>query len=675
MLLIPQLAWSAIPDEEFQALRREIGAQSAKSPLAGIAKADEILASFDAELAPSQRIRIYYIKSWHQINADRIEEAMRTLADARLLANDIEEPGILYSYYSISASAFANLELYELALESHLSAYKEAPLLKSVEFIHQTENNIGHIYLKLGLLEEAEEFFQRFYDFASASELPSQQGTALNNLGEVAWQRGDLSKALELHTESLRLRRENNYKFHESWSLFNLGRVYFAKNDVELAKSYLQQAITHWESQGATSKTLQPRLVLADTLVNARELGSAEMLLEQVIKLGEEHNLYAPLREAFLKQSQLLRLRGDAQGALEAMDQYNAISEALAQRQSSLGLAFMLSQTEVKTKEMALQQLEQQHKISLAVAAAERRQGWVILASGIVIILITFYFLYRLNRRKQELQNLLRELEATQAKLVESEKMRAMTTLVSGMAHQLNTPLSLVITSNSTLVNEVNILSSLFSQKKLTQSSMAQFIGKALELVDLSQKNGEKAANMIQRFKMISAKLQTSELTSFELLSFLQTKIASLAILKDKHIALEITGQSCQIKNYAPVVEKVFTQLVENSVKHGFEKTQEPKILIELEQSDESQLIIHYKDNGSGIPHNKRKEVFNPFYTTRLGEGSLGLGLNVIYNSVVHLMNGHVECVVDAEGAHFVLFLPSDVQRGLKSSEEAGSGI
>lgn len=63
------------------------------------------------------------------------------------------------------------------------------------------------------------------------------------------------------------------------------------------------------------------------------------------------------------------------------------------------------------------------------------------------------------------------------------------------------------------------------------------------------------------------------------------------------------------------------------------------------------------------------KQVFEHFYTTRLGEGNLGLGLNVIYISLVHLMNGHVECIVDAEGAHFVLFFPCDVEAAKQDIE------
>ncbi|MBE1300288.1 MAG: tetratricopeptide repeat protein [Alteromonadaceae bacterium] len=668
-LLLSFLAHAAIPDDEFQALRGEMSAASNKSPLDGIAKADEILNRLGNELGLGQRVRVLYLKSWYQINADRIEAALKTLADARLLAKDISEPGILYSYYSISASAFANLELYELALENHLNAYKEAPLLGRPQFIHQTENNIGHIYMKLGLLEQAEDYFQRFYDSAVELELTTQQAVAMNNLGEVAYFRGDLSKALELHNAALKIRQDNNLTYHETWSLYNLGRVYASKEDFEPARQFFRQAITRWTNQGAESKTLEPKLALAETLLMEARPQEANELIEQVIKVAEQQNLFIPLQAALLAKSNVKRKLGDVNGALAAQDKYNRISAAYSEKRSSVGLTYMLSQTELRTNEMALRQLQQEHELSLTVAAAERRQALVIFISAFVIIGISLFFLYRLARRKQQLQELLSKLEVTQSKLVESEKMRAMTTLVSGMAHQLNTPLGLVITANSTLSDLVTNLSKQFSDKKLTQSKLAHFMGKALELLELSQGNSQKAANLIQRFKMMSAKLQITELAEFELLEFLREKVAGIDALKHREIGVDISGRSVRVTNYAPVIEKVFTQLVENSIKHGFANTKAPQIDIEIENADDSQVIIHYKDNGVGIPQEKRRQVFDPFYTTRMGEGSLGLGLNVIYNSIVHLMHGHVECMVDAQGAHFVLFIPKIVKHSEPSTE------
>ena len=103
------------------------------------------------------------------------------------------------------------------------------------------------------------------------------------------------------------------------------------------------------------------------------------------------------------------------------------------------------------------------------------------------------------------MQKLIIRLENTQEKLIESEKMRAMKSLVSGMAHQLNTPLDLVITANSTLQAQIETLTHEFSEHKLTQSKMTEFIGCSIELLSLAQNNTEKAADLIQRFKMMSA--------------------------------------------------------------------------------------------------------------------------------------------------------------------------
>ncbi|MCF6437112.1 tetratricopeptide repeat protein [Pseudoalteromonas sp. MMG022] len=649
-----------LPDDTFAQLRAQATAEGQKSPSAGITKIDELLSRHQDTLAKAQTIRLLYMKSWYQINSDLIEQAMDTLAQTRLLARDIDEPGILYSYYSISASALSNAELYELALENNLKAYQEAPLLKRPEFISQTENNIGHVYLKLGLLDEAENYFQRFYDFAAQQSLIPQQGTGLNNLGEVALEKGQIDKAHSLHEQALALRQAHGLAYHEAWSLFNLGRVYAAKQEFVHAEQFLKQAIKSWESKNATSKTLQAKFELAKIYVQQQRSHDAEAQLQSIIDLGQAHKQLTLTLAALKLYGAQLKQDGALEKALSTQEQYNEIADKFAKKQASIGLAYMLSQTELQTKEMALKQLEQAHQVTLAMAEADRQLGWFILTSATLIIIITWYFMYRLNNKKRQLQALLSRLERTQEKLVESEKMRAMTTLVSGMAHQLNTPLGLVITADSTLQSLVEKLATGFASKTLTQNQLAQFIRESTELLTLSQKNSEKAADMVQRFKMMSAKLHMSECSTFALLSFLKENIGRLAQSQNKAIHFNLSGDDIEVTNYAPVLLKVITQLIENSVKHGFVDTQEPQVDITI-QCDKKDAIIHYKDNGAGIPLDKRKQVFDPFYTTRLGEGNLGLGLNIIYNCVVHIMNGQVECVEDAQGAHFVIRFPRKI--------------
>lgn len=653
-------SFAQIPDDEFSLLRKEINIESKKSPLAGIKKVDEILTKFNAQLAKHQQIRLLYLKSWYQISSDRIEEALSTLEQTRLLAKEITEPGILYSYYGITASAFNYIESYELALDNYMKAYKEAPLLKQPQFIQQTENNIGHVYLKLGLLDKAEYYFNRFYNHAVENNLLSQQGVGLNNLGETAFYRGDFNKAEELHQKALALRKKHGYEYHQSWSLYNLGRVYFAKNELDKAEQFLNLAIERLTKQNAKSKALMPKIELARMFISQNQPLKAEKILEEVVLLSKDYKKLSTLKEALTEIATLKRLKGDFESALSSLDERNIVVQQIAERKSSIGLAHMVSQTELQTKEMALQQLEQEHQLAMSVAKSERQIGLILLLSFMILTSITSFFLYRLNRKKLQLQNLLTRLKRTQDKLVESEKMRAMTTLVSGMAHQLNTPLGLVITANSSLQSQVEVLTNKLTDKSLTQTQLSQFLNESNELINLSQRNSERAAEMIQTFKMMSAKLQMNERRQFEVLGFLRNKVPQIIRTYDLNIQYQITGKEIVISSYSSVLLKVINQFIENSVRHGFEEIETPLIKISVDIKL-NEIEIHYSDNGVGIEQEKRSKIFDPFYTTRLSDGNLGLGLNIIYNSVVHIMHGQVECLGNDEGAHFLIVLPKNI--------------
>ena len=649
--------FAQISKEAFSQLRNDISAENRKSPLAGIKKVDEILTKFNAELANYQRIRLLYLKSYFQINADRIEEALSTLSQTRVLAKEITEPGILYSYYGISASAFKYVELHDLALENYMKAYKEAPLLNKPQFILQTENNIGDTYLTLGLIEKAEYYFKRFYDSAVEMNLPSHRGIGLNNLGEVAYYKDDFDEAEKLHLEALALRKKHGYEYHQSWSMYNLGRVYFAKKELEKAEHFLTLSIKRYNNQNALTNALFPKLELAKLFRSKNLLRKAKTLLDEVIFISKEYKKFSTMKDALSERASLNRQENNLQAALEDMDEYNLVMQKIAERKSSIGMAYVISETELQTKEMALKQLEQEHVLAVSLAESEKKIGLTLLISFMLLITITWFFLFRLNRKKGQLQNLVTRLQSTQGKLVESEKMRAMTTLVSGMAHQLNTPLGLVITANSSLQSQVQILAHKLNDKSLTQSQLSHFLDKSNELLTLSQGNSEKAAEMIETFKMMSAKLEMCERKDFEVIEFLNETVPKIIRTHNKSIDYQISGKEIMISSYPSIFLKIINQFIENSVLHGFVLIEKPIIKVDI-KINSHEIEIHYSDNGVGIEPDKKLKIFDPFYTTRLNDGSLGLGLNIIYNSVVHLMDGQVECVSKSEGAYFIIVIP-----------------
>jgi signal transduction histidine kinase len=668
-LTLSSLTFAQLPKEEFQKLRSSIYTEGKKSPLEGIKKVDEILTRFngqidkDHQLAKNQQIRLLYLKAVFQKSADRIEETLSTLGQAKELAEDIAEPGILYSYYDISAGAFDIIGLYELALENYMKALKQASYLADTRYIRQTENNIGYTYLKLGFVSKAEYHFKRFYDNAVEQGLNSPQSVGLSNLGEVAYYNKEFDKAENFHLEALAIRKRARNEYLQSLSMYHLGRVYLAKKEYDKAEQYLTLSILRFKKKNIYSQVLKPKIELARLFIQKEQTQNAKVLLDEVVLLANQYKKLKDLKNALSERSKLRRQQEDFEGALSDLNAYNLVMEEINERKSSIGMAHIISQTDLLTKEMALKQLEQAHLLTISVANSEKKIGFIILLSFLFMLLIGWFLLIRINRRKRELQGLVSRLQNTQDKLVESEKMRAMTTLVSGMAHQLNTPLGLVITANSSLQSQVETLVEKLKDKSLTQSQLSHFLENSNELISLSQRSSEKAAQMIETFKMMSAKLEMSERKQFELIGFLKEIVPKIIHTHNTNIAFKISGEEIVISNYPSVLLKIINQFINNSFKHAFNAVTKPFIEFKI-KIGLNEVEIHYTDNGIGIEPDKKVKIFDPFYTTSLNDGSLGLGLNIIYNSVAHLMHGQVECICDNKGAHFIVVIPKCVLSG-----------
>ncbi len=109
---------------------------------------------------------------------------------------------------------------------------------------------------------------------------------------------------------------------------------------------------------------------------------------------------------------------------------------------------------------------------------------------------------------------------------------------------------------------------------------------------------------------------------------------------------------------YPGSISQVLTNLLMNSMTHGFENVEEGRISIECSKMYE-QLIIDYYDNGIGIDPKNNEKIFNPFFTTKRNEGNTGLGLNIVFNIVTQQLAGDIKLVNDKkDGVHFRIVLP-----------------
>ena len=127
--------------------------------------------------------------------------------------------------------------------------------------------------------------------------------------------------------------------------------------------------------------------------------------------------------------------------------------------------------------------------------------------------------------------------------------------------------------------------------------------------------------------------------------------------LKSPNIELSLPD-SLTISSKAGPLQQIFEQLISNSLIHGFEEGAHNNIKIEAQTNDRS-LELTYSDNGSGVPVSIRKRIFDPFVTTKRGEGGSGLGMHLVYNLVTQALAGSITLDEDyAEGSRFVISLP-----------------
>lgn len=106
------------------------------------------------------------------------------------------------------------------------------------------------------------------------------------------------------------------------------------------------------------------------------------------------------------------------------------------------------------------------------------------------------------------------------------------------------------------------------------------------------------------------------------------------------------------------VLTQVVSNLIINSVRHAFDGIDKPEIVVQVREVGDS-ITLDYRDNGVGVPAALHQRIFEPFYTSKRGQGGSGLGLNIVYNLVSRKLGGQLQFEsAPAQGVHFSLRIP-----------------
>ncbi|MBK1837399.1 HAMP domain-containing histidine kinase [Azospirillum sp. YIM B02556] len=278
------------------------------------------------------------------------------------------------------------------------------------------------------------------------------------------------------------------------------------------------------------------------------------------------------------------------------------------------------------------------------------------------------FFIQEIGRReqaarqaKERADNALEDLRQTQAELIQAEKLASLGGLVAGVAHEINTPLGNALMGATHLQDRLTAIGRLAGKGTLRRGDFADFHATADEVARLMVLNLRQAGELVQSFKQVAADQTSGEGRLFLLKPYLEDLVTSLSPSWRRaghSLRVECPGV-IEIDGYPGVLAQILTNLVMNSVIHGYCEGQQGRLLIAATAPSPDMVKLVYTDDGKGIAAADLARVFDPFFTTRRGIGSTGLGLHIVYNLVVNRLGGKV--AVDSlpgAGVRFTIRFP-----------------
>ncbi len=269
----------------------------------------------------------------------------------------------------------------------------------------------------------------------------------------------------------------------------------------------------------------------------------------------------------------------------------------------------------------------------------------------------------------EDLEKANRNIKATQAQLVQSEKMASLGKLVAGIAHEINTPIGSVGSMHDTLMKATDKLCELVrsecredSPKFRKMESLIQMVGEANRVIKMGT---DRVTTIVRRLRAF-ARLDEAELVESDIHEGLEDTLTL--------IHHEIKYDIVVHRNYGKDVPRIYcymarlNQVFVNFLINAKQAIQGKGEITIATTHENDKVIVRFTDTGAGIPKESLGKIFDPGFTTKgVGIGT-GLGLSIVFQII---QEHHGEILVESEvgkGTTFTIILPTNLKEILKVS-------
>lgn len=265
----------------------------------------------------------------------------------------------------------------------------------------------------------------------------------------------------------------------------------------------------------------------------------------------------------------------------------------------------------------------------------------------------------RVKERTAQLQESISKLTNTQKMLVKSETMASLGSMVAGVAHEINTPIGISLSLSSFENEQAKKLKEKYENDEMTKQDFESYLNKNIESTAIMMNSLKRASELVRSFKMVAVDTSSYAKREFKVKKYIQEILLGLHnFMKAKKVDIDLQiDEELSIFSFPGIFSQIMTNLIMNSIKHGFANRNEGKININI-VNENNELKIDYTNNGETIPDEILEKIFDPFFTTKRNEGGSGLGLNIIYNLIITNLNGTIEAKNLKNGVQFLIKFP-----------------
>jgi len=253
---------------------------------------------------------------------------------------------------------------------------------------------------------------------------------------------------------------------------------------------------------------------------------------------------------------------------------------------------------------------------------------------------------------EKEVQERVKELKLTQAQLIHSTKLASLGEMATGIAHEINQPLSIIkfISQSIMFKSDEGMIPKLDNKIQAELLKIEMQVERIKRIIDHLRVFARKSEKMNHEIFDLKTAIE-------ETFMFVEQQFKSIGI----KIEMLLPFEKVFVKADKIQLEQVFLNIISNArdAMGSFNKEHEKKLLIEVKLTDNN-VKIFFSDTGGGIPENIRDKIFEPFFTTKeIGQGT-GLGLSISYG-IIKEAGGEISFeVTQRVGTTFIIQLPKE---------------